>query len=334
MANRRTVRRVLLSVFVALLVVGVAGFAWIWFAPCWLGGCAPLDDLAEYQAEGSQLYDVSGKPIGMLATVNRRIVALDSLPPYLPHAFVAVEDQRFYDHGGIDFRRLFGALLHDVKAGAAEEGGSTITQQLARNLFPKWLPYQARTLKRKILEARVARQLERRFSKEKILELYLNHIYLGQGAYGVDAAARTYFGKPASELTLTEAATLAALPKAPSELDPVDNPDGALERRNLVLDLMAETGYISRAQADSAQEEPLGLADDRDSAEPREDAYFIAAVREEMQEMVGDRFYTAGLKIYTTLDSDAQRAAEEELKQQLRAVESGRFGTFRHPTYA
>jgi penicillin-binding protein 1A len=228
----------MLGLVAALLVVGAATFAWVWFAPCWMGGCAPLADLAEYQAEGSQLLDVHEQPFGTLATVNRRVVSLDSLPAYVPRAFVAVEDRRFYEHHGIDFQRLFGALARNVEAGGAAEGASTITQQLARNLFPEWLPYRERTLRRKLLEARVARQIERRFSKQKILELYLNHIYLGSGAYGIEAASAEYFGKPASELTLPEAATLAALPKAPSKLDPTENPEGARERRDLVLDQM------------------------------------------------------------------------------------------------
>src|SRR5690606_24564974 len=122
---------------------------------------------------------------------------------------------------------------NNIRSGGVEEGGSTITQQLARNLFPEWLPYQQRNLRRKVLEARVARQIERTFPKTKILELYLNHIYLGSGAYGVEAAARTYFGKPAAELSLAEAATLAALPQAPSRVNPKQDAEGATQRRNL-----------------------------------------------------------------------------------------------------
>src|SRR5690606_36719307 len=150
-------------------VLGAALFDWVWFAPCWAGGCAPLDDPAEYQAEGSQLRDIDGNQFGTLATVNRRIVALDSLPDILPEAFVAVEDRRFYSHKGLDIQRILGALVRNVKAGGIAEGGSTITMQLARNLFPQWLPYRDRSLRRKLMEARVARQIERTFSKDKIL---------------------------------------------------------------------------------------------------------------------------------------------------------------------
>jgi penicillin-binding protein 1A len=333
MDRATTIKRVILGCGAVLLVLGAALFAWVWFAPCWAGGCAPLDDLAEYQAEGSQLLDIDGKPFGTLATVNRRVVALDSLPAYLPEAFVAVEDRRFYSHSGLDVRRIFGALIRNVKAGGIEEGGSTITMQLARNLFPEWLPYQDRSLKRKLMEARVARQIERTFSKQKILELYLNHIYLGSGAYGVEAAAQEYFGKPAAKLDLAQSATLAALPKAPSDLDPKENPKGAHERRDLVLDRMVQAGYISSAEASDAKQEPLRVVEESEDPKAAPAAYFVERVRREMGDLLGNSFYTAGLKIYTTLDSRAQKVAEEELARELDAIESGAFGTFRHPTY-
>ncbi len=333
MARSLSFKRFLLVSAAALAVLGAAAFAWVWFAPCWAGGCAPLDDLAAYQAEGSELLDVEGEAFGTLATVNRRIVSIDSLPEHLPQAFLAVEDQRFYDHGGLDFRRLAGALLSNVRAGGVAEGGSTVTQQLARNLFPEWLPYQERSLRRKLMEARVARQIEQTFSKNKILELYLNHIYLGEGAYGVEAAARTYFGKPAAEVDLVEAALLGGLPKAPSQINPVADPEAARERRDLVLSQMAEAGYITASEAESARGEPIRLAEAQGEAEEPRGSYFVERVRQEMEQIVGSRFYTAGLKIHTTLDPTAQRAAEEELARQLDAVEAGRFGTFRHETY-
>ena len=326
--------RILLTTVGVVMVIGAVTFAWVWFAPCWLGGCAPVAELAEYQAEGSSLYDIDGRPIGTLATVNRRIVSLDSLPPHLPQAFVAVEDRRFYDHSGIDFRRVLGSVVSNVRAGGVAEGGSTITMQLARNLFPEWLPYTDRTPRRKLMEARVARQIERAFPKEKILELYINHIYLGNGAYGVEAAAQAYFGKSASELTLAEAATLGGLPKAPSDLDPTQNPEGARERRNLVLGEMEKAGFITAAQRQEARALPVTVAEEKAGEEAGQPgSYFVERVRREMQEMAGNQFYTAGLKIYTTLDGTAQRAAEEELARQLDAIETGRFGTFNHPTY-
>lgn len=317
----------------AILGIGVAVFLWIWWAPCALGGCAPLDQLAEYQAEGSELLDVNGNTFARLATVNRHIVVLDSLPAHVPQAFVAIEDRRFYDHGGVDFVRTLGALVTNVRTGQMSEGASTITQQLARNLFPEWLPYTQRNIRRKILEARVARQIERTFSKDKILELYVNHIYLGNGAYGIEAAAQTYFGKPASELTVMEAATIAGIPQSPSQGNPKDDLEHATNRRNLVLDQMVEAGYIDGRTAATARAKPIVVAEVEETEGP-EGSYFVERVRMEMEERIGTRFYTAGLKIHTTFDPQVQQVAEEELFRQLDAIEAGRFGTYRHPTYA
>jgi penicillin-binding protein 1A len=327
-------RRTLKVIALVLVVLAVSGFAWLWFAPCGLGGCAPTSQLHEFQAEGSELFDVNGDALGMLATVNRRVVMLDSLPEYLPQAFLAVEDQRFYGHGGVDWRRFGGALVRNVRSGGVQEGGSTITMQLARNLFPEHLPYRERSIRRKAMEMRVARQIERSFSKDKILELYLNHIYLGQGAYGIDAAAQTYFGKPAAEVTLEEAALLGGLPQSPSRSNPVDGPEAALRRRNLVLEEMAKAGYVTREEADAARELPVRLAPRSARGEQTAAGYFVERVRRELEEEVGPRLYTAGLRVYTTLDPAVQTAAEEEVARQAAAVENGGFGAYRHATLA
>ena len=329
--RRHTVRRRLAIVLGVLLVVALSAFGWLWFGPCGLGGCAPVSELEQFQAEGSQLFDMKGTPMGTLATVNRRVVPLDSLPEYLPQAVLAVEDRRFYQHGGVDWKRFLGALLRNVRAGGVEEGGSTITMQLARNLFPDRLDYRDRSIRRKVLEVRVARQIERAFGKRKILELYLNHIYLGQGTYGVEAASQAYFGKPARELTLGEAALIGGLPQSPSRLNPRDNKTGARTRRDLVLREMAKAGFVTQAQAQEAMDAPVRLA----RRQPREGrgSYFQERVRRELEERVGPDLYTAGLRVYTTLDPAAQRAAEEEVARQADRIEAGQFGAFRHPTY-
>jgi penicillin-binding protein 1A len=317
------------------LVLGgllLALFAWLWFAPCGLGGCAPVSELERFEAEGSQLLDVHDRPFGTLATVDRRVLALDSFPKYLPQAFVAVEDRRFYEHSGVDWKRMGGALKSLFGPGRAE-GGSTITMQLARNLFPDKLNYRERSPRRKLMEIRVARQIERAFEKNKILELYLNHIYLGEGAYGVDAAAREYFGKRASQLTLSESALLGGLPKAPSQINPREDRDAARKRRNLVLGEMVKAGFIDEQTAEAARREPVRLARGSKRGTRERAAYFRSAVRRELEEQVGDLFYTAGLKVYTTYDPTAQAAAEEELFRQMDAVEAGTFGRYRHPTY-
>lgn len=325
--------RILLRLVALVGVLALAGFAWLWFAPCGFGGCAPVSDLERFQVEGSELLDVNGRSFARLSTVNRRVVPLDSLPPYLPKAFLAVEDQRFEQHGGVDWKRMVGAMLSNVRARGVAEGGSTISMQLARNLFPERLPYQERSIRRKFLEIRVARQIERAYSKPKILELYLNHIYLGAGAYGVEAAAQKYFGKPAAEVTIAEAALLGGLPKAPSDLNPRENRQRARERRNLVLGEMAKAGYISQGEAEEARAEPVRLAKPRREEKVQEAAYFVEQVRREVQQQMGNRFYTSAMRIHTTYDPEIQAAAEEELARQFRAVEAGQFGRYRHPTY-
>jgi penicillin-binding protein 1A len=336
--RRQRILRWVGGIAATLFALLVLGWAWIWFAPCWAGGCAPVDQMARFQAEGSQLFDINDQPVGTLATVNRRVVPVDSLPPHLLQAYIAIEDRRFYQHGGVDWRRMGGAVRQTAGAvagtGGRVEGGSTITMQLARNLFPEQLPYSERSMRRKLMEARIARQIEHQFPKDKILELYLNHIYLGAGAYGVEAAAQTYFGKPAAEVNLAEAAVLAALPQAPSVLDPTRNPELAERRRNLVLSEMAEAGFITREEAEAARENPIRLASGQADADRPESSYFIERVRRELDDRVGSHFYTAGLRVYTTLDLVAQQAAEEELRQQLDQIESGRFGSFRHTRFA
>ncbi len=321
---------------IALLAVAglaLASFGWLWFAPCGFGGCAPVSELEKFDAEGSQLMDLNGRPFATLGAGSRRVVPLDSLPRYLPQAFLAVEDRRFFDHGGVDWKRFMGALFKNVKSGGVEEGGSTITMQLARNLFPRALPYRERSMRRKLMEIRVARQIERRFDKDKILELYLNHIYLGEGSYGVDAAAREYFGKPATHLTLAEAAVLGGLPVSPSRINPRADREAALARRNLVLRQMAKSGYITREQAEGAIHEPLRLSRGGRTGQVA-NAWYVERVRRELVEALGEADNTSGLRVFTAFDPVAQRAAEEEVARQAREIEAGAFGTFRHDTYA
>jgi penicillin-binding protein 1A len=211
---RRILRR-LASRRMVLLLLFLFGSGWLLWARCGVRGCPPVERLAAYRPDGAPvLLDRTGEPFALLAPVERRMVHLDSLPAHVPAAFLSVEDRRFFAHGGIDWIRVGGALLANLRAGRTVQGSSTITMQLARNVFADRLPARQRTWRRKLLEARVARQIEARFTKAEILELYLNHIYFGNGAYGVEAAARHYFDRPAARLTVDQAAVLAALPKA------------------------------------------------------------------------------------------------------------------------
>ena len=324
------------SVVTALIAVGlvVVAVLAVAYQTCGFEGCPPVEQVQGYlPEEASIVVDRDEEEIGRLFLVNRVVVSLDSLPEYVAQAFVATEDQEFYDHGGVDWSRVLGAAWQNVRSGGIAEGFSTITMQVARNVFPDRLPVRERTLNRKISEIKVARQLEGRYSKEEILELYVNQIYFGSGAWGIEAAAREYFGKPATELTLPEAALLAGLPQAPSRLNPRENLDGALERRRTVLDRMEREGYITAEEAREAGEHEPELASSRGRS-PERAAYFIEHVRRVVEERLGDAVYTGGYVIHTTLDLATQAVAEEELRRQLEDIESGRYGPFPHSTYA
>jgi penicillin-binding protein 1A len=312
---------------VAILITWTANFAL--YSTCGLKGCPDPLELVAYQPGGASiLLDRNGKKFADLAPVEREMVKLSALPDFVPAAFIAVEDKRFYDHHGVDWKRVAGAAVRNLKSRDVDQGSSTITMQLARNVFADRLKASDKTLRRKIYEARVARRIEKQFSKREILELYLNHIYFGGGAYGIQSASRHYFEKPASKLRLSDAALLAALPKAPTHYDPRSRATRAKARRNLVLDLMAAQGVITGEQATASKERRLGVTSDPPGfrGTPPLGAYFVQMVRRELEDRLGEDVYTKKLKVHTTLDVNAQRAAEEELGRQLRYVESGVLG--------
>jgi len=316
----------------AVVAAGVAFlFLVLFWGRCGIRGCPDVRRLASYRPGGAPvLLDREGRPFGDLAPVEGELVTLPSLPKHVPQAFLAVEDQRFYEHGAVDWMRVMGALWANVRSRKVEEGSSTITMQLARNVFPERIPGQERTLARKLLEARVAFEIESDFKKDEILEMYLNHIYFGNGARGIEAAARHYFGVHARELTLAQAALLAALPKGPGHYDPRRNPKEARARRDLVLSLMAEQNRITSDAAERARRAPLGVTRRRVAGDrPVFAAYFVEEVRRQLEELMGGDLYDQRLRIRTTLDAGAQRAAEQELERQLRAIEGGALGRFR-----
>jgi penicillin-binding protein 1A len=316
------------AVVAAVVAVVLLGVTW---TRCGVRGCPDVRRLASYRPGGAPvLLDRQGRPFGDLAPVEGELVTLRSLPKHVPAAFVAVEDRRFYEHGAVDWRRVAGALWANLRSRKVEEGSSTITMQLARNVFPERIPGQERTLSRKLLEVRVAMGIESSFKKDEILEMYLNHIYFGNGARGIEAAARHYFGVHAKDLSLAQAALLAALPKGPGHYDPRRSPGEARARRDLVLSLMAEQHRIPPADAERARHAPLGVTRRRVGGErPVFAGYFVEEVRRQLEELLGGDLYDQRLRIRTTLDIGAQRAAEEELERQLRAIESGGLGRFR-----
>ncbi|MBR9991287.1 MAG: PBP1A family penicillin-binding protein [Gemmatimonadetes bacterium] len=326
------IRRAGILVGLAALVI-ILGMAVLWEF-CGVRGCPDVDMLRGYMPDqASVVVDRNGEEISKLFVTRRVVVPVDSMPEHLLNAFVAIEDRRFWDHGGVDWRRVLGALAANVRAGGIEEGSSTITMQLARNVFPEQLPASQRTITRKLGESRVAREIEKRYSKRDIMELYLNQIYFGSGAYGIEAAAEEYFGKSAAQLDLAESALLAALPRAPSRLNPRANESAALEGRSLVLRRMAAQGHITEEERAAAADGELELREG--SVESEDEApYFVEAVRRQLEADLGTAIYTQGYTIHTTLDLEVQRAAEEELEQALQGIESGRHGGFPHRTFA
>jgi len=329
-SDRRRLLLVLGMVVIGVGSCGVGSAIAAWHRAC-AGGCPTADQIVDFAPQQATiLYDNRGEVLGMFYRERRQVISVHDLPRHVTMAFVSIEDRRFYDHEGVDFLRLGGAIRDNIFSGFGASGASTISMQLARNLFPEQLPRGEKTFRRKIAEARLALTMERRFSKDEILQLYLNHIYLGAGAYGLEAAARTYFDKPAAELTVTEAATLAGLPQAPSAYNPRRNPTAAQGRRNVVLDWMVQTGTISAAEGAAAMAAPLGLAPPSGIMRA---PYFVEHIRRELEDQLGELLYTGGLRIYTTIDVDLQEEAELALEEHLKQVESGRHGHFRHTTY-
>lgn len=265
--------------------------------------------------------------IGEIGRQIRTSIALRTLPRYVPAAFVAVEDKRFYQHNGVDLVGIAGALK-DAMLGDAR-GASTITQQLVGNMHPDAIDRRDRSPGRKLREQEAAIRMSQQYSKQQVLEAYLNTIYFNHGRYGIDAAARYYFGKPAASLSLTEAASLAAMPKSPVLYDPARYPARNEERRNTVLDLMADQGIITREQADAAKLEPVRTV--TESGVVAASRYFVDVVRAQA-ERAGVPVEQGGYRLLTTLDPALQVAAADALAQQTAALE--RRPGWRHPTLA
>jgi penicillin-binding protein 1A len=302
-----------------------------WALVCAGDRCPSVDTLDEYTPkQTSKLYAADGRFIAELGLERRTLVKLNDIPKVVQDAFITTEDKRFYSHSGVDWIRVFGSIARDVRAGGYAQGFSTITMQLARNIFSERISRE-KTLIRKIKEAKVARAIEARYSKEKILELYLNQINLGSGAYGVETAAQRYFGKPVHDLNLAEAATLAALPKAPQRYNPRRYPERAIERRNTIIELMRENGVVSDEEASLAKAYPLQLATRVESGSTA--PYFVEWIRQQLEAKFGKKLYDQGLNVYTSLDLDMQSTAERTLERQLRAIEDGQYGSFKHLTY-
>ncbi len=263
----------------------------------------------------TRIYSADKVLLAELFIEKREPVPLATIPRHLTAALVATEDRKFYKHSGVDLKGIARAIIKDIKAGEFVEGASTITQQLAKTLFltPR------KTLVRKIKEAILAFQLERRYTKDEILELYLNQVYFGSGAYGVESAAKIFFGKSVKDLDLSECALVAGMPKSPSRYSPLVNPDLAIKRRNTVLKQMRDTDIISEPIYQNAKKKPLATNSRRFG--PSKAPYFVEYVRSSLERELGSsRLYKHGLSIYTTLDFQLQQTAEQGLADGLTAL--------------
>ena len=268
-------------------------------------------------AETTRIYARDGKLVASFYRENRTFLPLEEIPQVMQQAVITIEDDRFYRHHGVDVRGTLRAVLHNFRAGQVIEGGSTITQQLARNLFLT----QKREIGRKLAEMTLALEIERRLTKQEILERYLNQVYFGHGAYGVELAAFVYFDKPARDLNLAESALLAGVIRGPSIYSLYQNFPPAKERQLIVLQRMAELGYLTREQAQVAAQQPIHLAKERNAGLVGVRApYFVSYILPYLLERFGeDLVYNGGLRVYTTLDFEMQAAAEKAVRDGIDA---------------
>jgi penicillin-binding protein 1A len=327
-------RRNILVGLGAVVLFGTAVLAGAWMRVCAGGACPSIAGLDNYDPDqASKLYAADGRLITDYGQQRRTIVPLKQMSPAVVAAFLAVEDRRFYEHHGIDWIRFFGALKSTLLGN--KQGFSTITMQLAGNLWPDQIDRRRREgfkgISRKIREARMALEIERNYPKDKILELYLNQIDLGNRAYGVEAAAQRYFGKSVRALNVAEAAMLAGLPQAPSAYNPRKSPRLAVRRRNVVISMMQAWGKLSPESAEAWKAYPLALSSRSDYSGVAD--YFVEYIRQILQARFGTDLYRAGFRIYTTLDLDIQQAAERALETQLQNIEDGGLGPYPHKSY-
>ena len=305
--------KITIHLLFVLAFIGICSGAYLWYI--WSSNLPYIGSLKEYRPPIiTEVFSDNGEVTGVFCDEKRIVVPLEGLPLSLIQAFVAAEDARFFEHEGVDIKSIIRAFFKNLTAGKIEQGGSTITQQVTRSLL---LRNTKRTYRRKVREAILSIQLEKHFPKERILFLYLNQIYLGQGAYGVEAAARTYFNRSAKDLDLAESALLAGLPQAPARYSPISHFERAKARQKYVLERMSKEGYITDGQQKAAWDVPLNIKAATEN--PFEKApYFTEHVRRYLLETYGrDLLYRGGLKVHTTLSLKMQRAARMALGKGL-----------------
>jgi penicillin-binding protein 1A len=316
---RRWVWRSLIGLGVITLLIGSGvGVAALWAFAILPRSLPPVSALETFQPiQGTKIYDDNDELLTEFHVERRIFMPLTRIPKSLKDAILATEDRRFYSHWGIDPVGIARAIYQNYRRGRIVEGGSTITQQLTKVLFLT----PDKSLERKLKEAILALELERRYSKDRILEMYLNQVYFGHGAYGVEAAARTYFGKSVSEISVQESALLAGLPRAPSSYSPFEHADAARRRREVVLRRMVEFGVLRDAEGTRLAKTDLGLIPPERRRTTGQ--YFLEYVQQALEAKYGaDMVFKGGLRVYTTLNPTMQLAAEQALRDGLRALEA------------
>jgi penicillin-binding protein 1A len=305
------IKKITIGLIIFSALIGIMGGFLYWV----ISDLPNIKLLEEYTPlESSRIYSSDGKIIAELYLERRTFVPHYQIPDHVKKAFISVEDIRFYNHPGVDLIGILRALWHDIEAGGIVEGGSTITQQLARMLFLK----PDRSIKRKIKEAALSIQIEKHYTKDEILGMYLNQAYFGTRAYGIEAAAQTYFDKSARDLNIAEAALLASLPKAPSVYSPFKDTRKARERRTMVLKQMLNHKFITKAQYEEAEKISLPSTP---HFRKYDTPYFIETLRQSLEAKYGNELYTSGYKIYSTLDFRMQQIAEESVKRGISSIE-------------
>ena len=332
--RRRFVRRVLVAfAFLILLGMAAAGAAGYVVYQELATGLPDVSALQDYQPSlVTEVYDRHEELIAEFFVEKRRLVHLTEIPPHVRYATIAAEDSRFYSHGGVDYIGIGRAILVNLRAGTTREGASTITQQVARNLFLT----RERTLRRKVREAILARRIEKRYDKDSILQIYLNQIFYGHNTYGIEAAAQLYCGKSVADLSLADGAMIAGLPPAPNTYSPIRNPERSLQRRGHVLRRMVAEGYLEAGDAAAAEREPMCSLGERPHVTHRVNKapYFVEHVRQHLEDNYGPTaLYRGGFTVHTTLDLRLQRAAQRALQDGLLTVDRRiRRGAWQRPS--
>lgn len=307
---RRTLTLVIFAVF--SITLGASGGLFYWA----LTDLPAIRELERYApAESSKIYSEEGIVIGEFYLEKRTFIPHEQIPQHVKNALIAIEDVRFYKHPGVDLKGILRALWRDLRAGEIVEGGSTITQQLSKMLFLE----PEKSVIRKIKEAFLSLQIERRYTKDEILGLYLNQAFFGAGAYGIESASQVYFGKSSREMTIAEAALLSGIPKAPSLYNPFKNPEKAKQRRAMVLSKMRKLGFINNNEEASGNNSPIPSIPNKKAIQA---PYFYEYLRQMLELKYKDGLYRNGLKIYSTLNARMQLEAEKAVRDGIKALES------------